>query len=816
MQTTRQRPSLTINPNTSATGHHQPASPGQSNLANVNLPPPQPPSLLRNNSIASVTSINEGNVANVKGNGRNPYQTPQASTSNFNLSSYYNPQNPINATAPMTPNYIPTRPGLHKTALNDSKVSILSDDDDFGNYDNNDNDDDYDDRMSLSLYSNSSLNNSSILDCTEYPNQLNQRQIVFTKVFETLLINTYHAYLTNPQLTPFSGRYPPSGIVLKVSKEALKKALNQNVQIDLNVKNNTKYKTLATAKSNSDDNGKKNNNPTVIQAALLSQIRQKLIELSSKNFYNNNGGSYGNNKNSSSGLNLNEIRNSSVSSLNSFNNYTNNASTNGNAANVISGPNIDDGFSNLSITTNNGTANTIDATTTTNNHNLLFLNNQQSSSSSSSPQSSELSQLSQLSPINHTFSPINANFNNFYIPEISSSAATPSIYQHSNNPNNLNPNNLNPHQNATSIHDALNNYINKNHPSFAPAVGTGQRSINGSIGNSSPLTPITPITPFPNTINTANINNNNSIMTNMNLNSNMNLSMNHNTILNKPNKLMSPTLENFNDNSDDSQNNPTLSMPSSMNTKKSNNINNPTSKSLNKPFLLSSPFTKDTFNSHTKNNNNNSTTTKPSMKNLKQFQQSTKNRLTLNLKKPTKLKNSTISTTATTNLSPSPLQNVQNDDDLDFKNDDDYVIVGLNLKPKLNLVNSDSNSSIKTLDYSNGNASTNGNASDISNESEHESESENKNGNSNADDSLGTITIDTINTANDSFGTANMINTTGITNSGVSLNGTGNSDNGGSSHAGEREVNVSSRRKRNSFKMKRFGNCDLGAGGAAK
>lgn len=153
---------------------------------------------------------------------------------------------------------------------------------------------------------------------------------------------------------------------------------------------------------------------------------------------------------------------------------------------------------------------------------------------------------------------------------------------------------------------------------------------------------------------------------------------------------------------------------------------------------------------------------------------------------------------------------------MDFKNDDDYVIVGLNLKPKLNLVNSDSNSSIKTLDYSNGNASTNGNASDISNESEHESESENKNGNSNADDSLGTITIDTINTANDSFGTANMINTTGITNSGVSLNGTGNSDNGGSSHAGEREVNVSSRRKRNSFKMKRFGNCDLGAGGAAK
>lgn len=51
----------------------------------------------------------------------------------------------------------------------------------------------------------------------------------WTEQQDSLLKKTYEEMLQSPQLTPFSGRYPPSGILHRVSKDALKIAKYQKI-----------------------------------------------------------------------------------------------------------------------------------------------------------------------------------------------------------------------------------------------------------------------------------------------------------------------------------------------------------------------------------------------------------------------------------------------------------------------------------------------------------------------------------------------------------------------------------------------------------
>ncbi|GMM34333.1 hypothetical protein DASC09_016580 [Saccharomycopsis crataegensis] len=357
----------------------------------------------------------------------NPYQTPQASTSNFALyqtAGYGNGAGvPITPLTPLpktgaTQQYPQAPLGEACRSRNDSRVSILSDDDDYddGHYD------EFEDQMANSLYSHSSLNGSSVAGSSEYLGLPGKKTggvsitMTFTKNFESMLMNIYQNYTSNPQLTPFSGRYPPAGIVSKVAKEALKVALSKNILIDLNTKSNKKYKNLGTTSS--------------AYSNLLGQIRQKLIEIC-MGFYNHA-------NNSSINHGVPPVRNSSVSSLSSINPH-----------NFSS---IDEGFANLSITS----PTPANASSGLGNQSFLHLNNQLTSP--------------QLSPINHTFSPINANFSNYFLPEI-------------------NPPNSSVATNTASIHDALSSYINNNQGQKS-TLNVNTSSVQGS---NMPLTPITPI-----------------------------------------------------------------------------------------------------------------------------------------------------------------------------------------------------------------------------------------------------------------------------------------------------------------------------------
>lgn len=71
-----------------------------------------------------------------------------------------------------------------------------------------------------------------------------------TDVFEKLLYEIYQSYHTNPQITPFQVNNPPSGVLNRVSKDALHTAQENGMEIGIEVNNYT-----------------------------LSIIRQKLIQL---------------------------------------------------------------------------------------------------------------------------------------------------------------------------------------------------------------------------------------------------------------------------------------------------------------------------------------------------------------------------------------------------------------------------------------------------------------------------------------------------------------------------------------------------------
>ncbi|KAH3680781.1 hypothetical protein WICMUC_000132 [Wickerhamomyces mucosus] len=72
-------------------------------------------------------------------------------------------------------------------------------------------------------------------------NEINLSQFAknytLTPNFEQLLIDTYQNYQLNPTITPFSSLSPPSGIVNRVSKDALSKAMELNMDIGIDINN---------------------------------------------------------------------------------------------------------------------------------------------------------------------------------------------------------------------------------------------------------------------------------------------------------------------------------------------------------------------------------------------------------------------------------------------------------------------------------------------------------------------------------------------------------------------------------------------------
>lgn len=58
-----------------------------------------------------------------------------------------------------------------------------------------------------------------------------------TEAFEGLLMKVFNSYLMNPTITPFSETNPPSGILNKVSKESIKLAQEQGVEIGIDINN---------------------------------------------------------------------------------------------------------------------------------------------------------------------------------------------------------------------------------------------------------------------------------------------------------------------------------------------------------------------------------------------------------------------------------------------------------------------------------------------------------------------------------------------------------------------------------------------------
>jgi len=58
-----------------------------------------------------------------------------------------------------------------------------------------------------------------------------------TDLFENLLLETYLSYQMNPTITPFNESNPPYGVINKVSKDALQKAMDENIEIGIEVNN---------------------------------------------------------------------------------------------------------------------------------------------------------------------------------------------------------------------------------------------------------------------------------------------------------------------------------------------------------------------------------------------------------------------------------------------------------------------------------------------------------------------------------------------------------------------------------------------------
>ncbi|ODV60964.1 uncharacterized protein ASCRUDRAFT_75719 [Ascoidea rubescens DSM 1968] len=152
--------------------------------------------------------------------------------------------------------------------------------------------------------------------------------INFNPLFDKLILSTYSNYLSNPQIAPFNQKYPPSGIVSKVSKEVLKSSIKNKIPIDLNKINN---------------NNNNSNFHSLKSPETLSIIRQRLLFLCNLNYDN-----YSRNNSLSSAisfnsnisdvdndstfiLNQNSLQNSlnnSINSININNQINNNASPN--------------------------------------------------------------------------------------------------------------------------------------------------------------------------------------------------------------------------------------------------------------------------------------------------------------------------------------------------------------------------------------------------------------------------------------------------------------------------------------------------------
>lgn len=58
-----------------------------------------------------------------------------------------------------------------------------------------------------------------------------------TDLFEKLLMDTYLNYQMNPTITPFNENNPPYGVINKVSKEALQKAMDDNIEVGIEINN---------------------------------------------------------------------------------------------------------------------------------------------------------------------------------------------------------------------------------------------------------------------------------------------------------------------------------------------------------------------------------------------------------------------------------------------------------------------------------------------------------------------------------------------------------------------------------------------------
>lgn len=483
MQNQRQRPSLTINSKKAAT---------------VPAPPAMTP-----------------------GGGRNPYQTPHASTSNFGLyqlggSSYQTPtttdstvantsnltktnagngtlaafsnlqQNPLTPVTPFarnsslgstsSPSCFQLNPPNTPAAFqrSNSKVSVNSavEYDDFDeaddsrnsnfeyssdhtNSNNNNvssvttrealygkidsssstgNGDDINSEHNLSLYSQSSL---AEIDTLNGDNNKQAEKVKFSRSFDILLYNNYQTYISNPQITPFSGRYPPSGVVSVVAKESLRIALEGNILIELNSVNNSRFTSM--------------NISSYDYSALMGQVRHRLIELCSNGIDPSSG--YINHNGSSVNL-----RNSSVASLNSLHNGSIIANNNNN---------VEESLSKLTL-----------------NKNLVI-------STSSNNQSTQF-RSPIFSPISQTFSPITTVFNN------NANNRVPTTQDDNNN--------ILPTLFTNDESFFASNVINNNAKNFnnvlLSSMGGAQQNITTSNRThadfaADPLTPITPVGIYP-------------------------------------------------------------------------------------------------------------------------------------------------------------------------------------------------------------------------------------------------------------------------------------------------------------------------------
>ncbi|ODV96450.1 hypothetical protein PACTADRAFT_49796 [Pachysolen tannophilus NRRL Y-2460] len=112
--------------------------------------------------------------------------------------------------------------------------------------------------------------NSSV--CSSFAGDLHLPNISFTRNFDNLIISIYQSFLNRPEVTPFNPKFPPSGIVSKVSREVLAKSITEKIQIDYNFK-----KTEELCLTNN-------------RAYTLTVIRKRLLELCHNS--NSNQGSF--------------------------------------------------------------------------------------------------------------------------------------------------------------------------------------------------------------------------------------------------------------------------------------------------------------------------------------------------------------------------------------------------------------------------------------------------------------------------------------------------------------------------------------------